>query len=213
VAAASSGAIRYRFYSRWNIGAGDIARVILFCAMTTGVGLNTLMGLGLLLQANVAAQLLGFSQAGAIALGAACLLLTALYVTLAAVLRRPLAIRRWEISMPPVKLALAQIPVGTIHFCFVAAALYELLRATVGVGYFTVAAVYALANVAGIVSHVPGGLGVLEAVVIHVLPGVSVVGALVVFRVVYFLVPFAIGATLLAACELTQRRRSAAMHS
>jgi hypothetical protein len=213
VAAASSGAIRYRFYSRWGIGAGDIARIILFCAMTAGLGLNTLMGLALLLQANVAAKLLGLSQAGAIALGAACLLLTALYVALAAVLRQPLAISRWKIPIPPVKLALAQLAVGTMNFCFVAAALYELLPATVGVGYFAVATVYVLANAASIASHVPGGLGVLEAVVIHVLPEVSVIGALVAFRFIYFLVPLTIGAALFAACELTQRRRRGAFQS
>ena len=207
VAAASSGAIRYRFYSRWGIDAGDIARIIIFCAMTAGLGLNTVMGLALLLRANVAAKLLGFSQAGAIALGAACLLLTGLYVGLAAVLCRPLAIKRWEIPIPPVKLALAQISIGTMDFCFVAAALYELLPAAVGAGYFAVATVYVLANVASIVSHVPGGLGVLEAVVIHLLPEMSVIGALVVFRFIYFLVPFTIGAVLFAACELTQRRR------
>ena len=207
VSAASSGAIRYRFYSRWGIGAGDIARIILFCAMTAGLGLNTLMGLALLLQANVAAKLLGFSQAGAIVLGAACLLLTALYVGLAAVLHRPLAIKRWKIPIPPVKLALAQISIGTINFCFVAAALYELFPATVAVGYFAVATVYVLANVASIVSHVPGGLGVLEAVVIHVLPEVSVIGALVVFRFIYFLVPFTLGAALFATYELRVARR------
>jgi uncharacterized membrane protein YbhN (UPF0104 family) len=207
VAAASSGAIRYRFYSRWGIGAGDIARIILFCAMTAGLGLNTLMGLALLLQANVAAKLLGFSQAAAIALGAACLLLTALYVALAAVLRRPLAIKRWKIAMPPAKLALAQISIGATNFCFVAAALYELFPATVGVGYFDVATIYVLANVASLVSHVPGGLGVLEAVIIHALPEVSVIGALVVFRFIYFLVPVTIGAALFSVYELTQRRR------
>ena len=207
LAAASSGAIRYRFYFRWDIGAGDIARIILFCAMTTTLGLNTLMGLALVLQANVAAKLLGFSQPGAIALGAACLALNVLYVALAAVLRRPLAIKRWEIPIPPVKLAIAQISIGTINFCFVAAALYELLPAAAGVGYFAVATVYVIANAASIVSHVPGGLGVLEAVVIHVLPDVSMIGALVVFRFIYFLLPFIIGVALFAACELRQRCR------
>jgi uncharacterized membrane protein YbhN (UPF0104 family) len=207
VAAASSGAIRYRFYLRWRIDAGDIARIILFCAMTTALGLNTLMGLALLLQANVAAKLLGFSQPRAIALGTTCLLLTALYVALAAVLRRPLAIKRWEIPIPPVKLAIAQIFIGTMDFCFVAAALYELLPATVGIGYFAVATVYVMANVASIISHVPGGLGVLEAVVIHVLPDVSMIGALVVFRFSYFLLPFIIGTVLFAVCEMRQRSR------
>jgi glycosyltransferase 2 family protein len=213
VAAASSGAIRYRFYSRWGIGAGDIARIILFCAMTAVLGLNALMGLALLLQANVAAKLLGFSQTGAIAVGAGCLLLTALYLTLAAVLRQPLTIKRWEIPIPPFKLALAQISVGATNFCFVAAALYELLPATVGVGYFAVATVYVLANVATIVSHVPGGLGVLEAVIIHVLPEAFVIGALVVFRFIYFLIPFTIGVVLFVACELAKRRGRGAFQS
>jgi uncharacterized membrane protein YbhN (UPF0104 family) len=125
------------------------------------------------------------------------------------VLCRPLVIMRWEIPMPPVKLALAQIFTGATNFCFVAAALYQLLPPTAGIGYFAVATVYVLANVASIVSHVPGGLGVLEAVVIHVLPEVSVIGALVVFRFIYFLVQFTIGTTLFAAYELTQRRRGA----
>jgi uncharacterized membrane protein YbhN (UPF0104 family) len=159
------------------------------------------------LQANVAAKLLGFSQPRAIALGTTCLLLTALYVALAAVLRRPLAIKRWEIPIPPVKLAIAQIFIGTMDFCFVAAALYELLPATVGIGYFAVATVYVMANVASIISHVPGGLGVLEAVVIHVLPDVSMIGALVVFRFSYFLLPFIIGTVLFAVCEMRQRSR------
>jgi hypothetical protein len=206
LAAASSGAIRYRFYSRWGIDAGDIAKIIVFCAMTAVLGLNTLLGLVLLMQADVAAKLLGFNRAVAFAFGAACLTFTALYVGLAAVLRRPLTIKRWKISMPPVKLALAQIFIGALNFCFVAAALYHLLPPTAGIGYFAVAAVYAIANFASIVSHVPGGLGVLEAVVIHLMPEASVIGALVVFRVVYFLVPFTIGVVVFAAYELAQRR-------
>jgi uncharacterized membrane protein YbhN (UPF0104 family) len=205
-AAASSGTIRYRFYSRWSVDPGDIAKIILFCAVTAALGLDTLLGLALLLQADVAAKLMGLSRAVAFALGAACLTFSALYVGLAAVLRRPLAIKRWKIAMPPARLALGQILVGALNFCFVAAALYHLLPPTAGVGYFAVAAVYVLANFASILSHVPGGLGVLEAVVIHLMPQASVIGALVVFRVVYFLVPFTIGIVVFAAYELAQRR-------
>ena len=208
MAAVSSGTIRYRFYSRWGIRAGDIARIILFCAMTVGLGLNTLIGLALLLQPEVAAKLLRFSEAFALALGAACLTLTMLYMGLAAVLRGPLVIKRWEISMPPLKLALAQIPVGTMNFCFVAAALHQMLLSVTDTGYFAVATVYALGNVATLISHVPGGLGVFETVVIYLLPRAAVIGALVAFRFIYFLVPLAVGAPLLAAYELAQRRRT-----
>jgi uncharacterized membrane protein YbhN (UPF0104 family) len=207
LAAASSGAIRYRFYARWGLGAGDIAKIILFCAATAALGLDVLLGSALLLQADQASKLLGLDRAVAVALGAACLAGAALYLVLAAAVRRPLEIRGWEITFPPLRLALAQIFVGAINFCLVAAALYHLLPPAAGIQYFTVLTVYVLANVAAIVSHVPGGLGVLEAVVLHLLPAGSVVAALVVFRGLYFLIPFAIGAALLAACELRQRRR------
>jgi len=207
VAAASSGAVRYRFYSRWGLGAGDIARIILFCATTVLLGLNTLAAFTLLFQASAASTLPGLSRSGVIILGLACFLLTALYVALAALLKEPLKLQRWEIPIPPVKLALAQVAVGTINFGLVAAALYTLLPGTVVGGYVAVATVYVLANAASIASHVPGGLGVLEAVVIHAVPELSVVGALVVFRFLYFLVPFTAGAALFAIYELAQRRR------
>ena len=55
-----------------------------------------------------------------------------------------------------------------------------------------------LANIASLIAHVPGGLGVIEAVVATVLPGAGVVAGLIIFRAVYFLVPLLPGATLLA---------------
>jgi uncharacterized membrane protein YbhN (UPF0104 family) len=206
IAAASSGAIRYRFYSRWGIGAGDIARIILFCAMTAALGLAALSGLALLLGAEVATGLLSLGQPFAFSLGVLCLGLTAMYAGLGLVTRAPLAIGHWKIPLPPLKLALEQTLVGTMDFCFVAAVLYELLSPATEVGYFGVVAVYVLANIASIVSHVPGGLGVLEAVVVLMIPEASVVGALIVFRAIYFLVPFTLGVILFVAYELTNRQ-------
>ena len=65
-----------------------------------------------------------------------------------------------------------------------------------------VASVYVMANVATLISHVPGGLGVIESVVLMLLPGTSMLGALIVFRVVYFIIPLALGSMLLALTEL-----------
>lgn len=209
IAALSSGAIRYRFYSRWGIGAADVARIILFCGATVGLGLNTLGGITLLLQPEKAVRLLGLSPALSLAFGIACLALTVLYVALAALLHRPLTIRRWKIPMPPPKLALAQVVIGVINYAFVAATLHALLPPGLNVRYLTVVAVYVLGNLASIVSHVPGGIGVVEALVLYLLPHPAVVAALVAFRVVYFLVPFVFGILLLAAYELILRRRAA----
>ena len=69
-----------------------------------------------------------------------------------------------------------------------------MLAATSDIDFLPVAAAYVTANTAGILSHVPGGLGVIEAVLLSLVPGVNVVGALVAFRAIYFLVPFFIGA-------------------
>jgi glycosyltransferase 2 family protein len=206
-AAASSATIRYRFYSGWNIPAGEIAKIIVFCAMTVALGLNTLAGIALLLRPEMAAALIGFSETVALTLGGACLGMTAAYLCLSILLRGTLTIWQWELSMPAPKLAFAQTCVGTINFCFVAAALHQVLLANIEVTYIAVATIYVLGNFASLLSHVPGGLGVLEAVVIYLLPQAAVVGALLAFRGLYFFLPFVIGVTVFAIYELRQRRR------
>ncbi|MGH6912384.1 MAG: UPF0104 family protein, partial [Geminicoccales bacterium] len=85
--------------------------------------------------------------------------------------------------------------------------LYQMLSASGDIGFFPVAAIYVAANGAAIATHVPGGLGVIEAVVLSLVPGANVIGALIAFRVVYFLIPFLIGGLLLCAFELVRRRR------
>jgi glycosyltransferase 2 family protein len=207
-AALSSGAIRYRFYSRWGIGAGDVAKIILFCGVTVGLGLMILGGCSLILRSDLAAQFLPLSETGAVVLGAACLAAAALYLVLARILRKPLKIRNWTIEMPPLRLALAQVVIGPINFAFVAACLHQTLSGIGDVPYLAVAAVYVIANVTSLISHVPGGLGVIETVVLYLLPGANVIGALIAFRVIYFIIPLCIGGTLFVLTELLLRQKS-----
>jgi uncharacterized membrane protein YbhN (UPF0104 family) len=209
-AALSSGAIRYRFYSRWGVRAGDIAKIILFCGVTVGIGLATLGSLALLLQSEVGATMTGLSQASLVGLGVAGLAAVALYVLLAAHVRKPLHIRHWSIEMPPLRLALAQIVIGPLNFVCVAACLHQALAALADVPYLAVAAVYVTANVTALISHVPGGLGVIETVVLYLLPQTNVIGALIAFRAIYYLVPLAIGGPLFGLCELVLKERKLA---
>lgn len=208
-AALSSGAIRYRFYSRAGLSVEDIAKVILFCGITVGLGLAVLAGLALLLRPEQAQEVTGLSRTLVLAIGAASLIGPAIYVLVAATVRKPLHFRRWSIAMPGLKLALAQVIIGPINFAFVAACLYAVLSAIAGVGYPAVATVYVLANVATLITHAPGGLGVIESVVVTLLPAANLIGAVLVFRFVYFLVPLAIGGTLFAVTELRLRGTSA----
>lgn len=207
-AALSTGAIRYRFYSRWGISGGDIAKIILFCGTTVGLGLMVLAGVSLMLNSGLASQIIGVSEGTVVAIGSAGLAGAALYVVLCANLRKPLHIRKWSIEMPPVGLGLAQVVIGPINFALVAACLHQTLSALQGVSYLGVAAVYVIANVTWLASHVPGGLGVIETVVLYLLPGVDVIGALVAFRTLYFLMPLCIGGSLFLVTELQSNWRA-----
>ncbi len=205
----SSGAIRYRLYSRWGLTVEEVAKLVLFCGVTVGLGLMVLGGIALMLRPDLADTVAHLSNGGAFALGLACLAGAAAYLALAAFVRRPLRLWSWSFAMPDVRLAAAQIVVGTVNFAFVAAALHQALMAVADVGYTEIAAVYVIANTATMITHVPGGLGVIESVVRSFVQGREVIGGLLVFRCVYFFGPLVIGAVLFAVSELARGRVAA----
>lgn len=209
-AALSSGAVRYRFYSRWGLDAPAVARIILFCAMTVGLGLMVLAAAALLLQPDLAAQVTGLSRGGALGLGASCAALSLAYLGLAAYVRRPLSWRRWSVEMPSLRLALGQMVIGPLNFACVAACLHQALLGVADIPYLAVASAYVIANIATLVTHVPGGLGVIESVVQYLLPQADLIGALLVFRFVYFLLPLCLGGLSFVAAETCNGLRSGA---
>ncbi|WP_342642159.1 lysylphosphatidylglycerol synthase domain-containing protein [Rhodoligotrophos ferricapiens] len=201
----SSGAIRYRFYSRWGLGAGDVAKLVLFCGATVALGLIVLGGIALILRNDLAVEMTGLSKGVVITAGIGLLGLTALYLALAARLRTPLEIRGWTLSMPSLRLAVGQVVIGTINFALVAACLHQVLAAVADVAYLQTASAYVLANTATMITHVPGGLGVIESVVLFLVPGQSLIGPLLLFRCVYFLGPLALGLITFLVSELVLR--------
>jgi len=207
LAALSSGAVRYRFYSRWGLNAGEVAKVIVFCGITVGLGLLTLGGAALLLRPGLAVEITGLTLPVIIALGLGCLAAPTIYLILSLVVRRPLRIRRWPLEIPGFRIAIAQVMVGSVNFAFVAGCLHQTLAAVADVAYLGVASVYVIANATALVSHVPGGLGVIESVVMYLLPQDNLIGPLLVFRLVYFLVPLGLGSILFAVTELVLRNR------
>ena len=110
-----------------------------------------------------------------------------------------------EVEMPPMRLAMAQLVIGPLNFACVAGCLHETLAAVLSTPYLGVASVYVIANFAGLVSHVPGGLGVIESVVTFLLPAANIIGAVLAFRFLYFLVPLALGGILFAVAEIVFR--------
>ncbi|ACE94515.1 hypothetical conserved protein (plasmid) [Rhizobium etli CIAT 652] len=204
----SSGAFRYRYYSRWGLTAEDVAKIILFCGVTVGLGLITLGGLALIVNPGDAARLLRIDPASTWLFGLLALAVPVIYAGLAFFIRGSLRLWRWSLQLPRFSIAVAQVGVGTINFMLVSACLHQMLSVFGDVAFFRSVTAYVLANSAILATHVPGGLGVLEATVSYAVPQEASIGALIAFRCTYFFLPLALGTTLLIVSEVIFRRRS-----
>lgn len=198
----SSGAIRYRFYSRWGVKPFEVAKLVLFCGVTVGLGLATLAGTTILASTSAIAPILHLTPFQARALAALMLVLPVAYVAAAALSFRPLSYRQWTLEFPSVRIAAAQVVLGSVNFLCVATCLHFALRSRTHAGFGEVVVAYVAANAATLLSHVPGGLGVIESVVTFLLPGEGVVGPLLAFRMIYFVLPLLLGGTLFLGFEL-----------
>ncbi len=213
LAGLSSGGLRYRYYAHWGMNTEDVAKIVLLSGVTVGIGLAMLTGIVMIINPADGAEVLRVNEATVMAIGVACLAMVAGYLALAKFARAPVRIRKWTFQMPPLRLALAQVVIGTVNFALVAAALREVMAAASDVSYLKAATAYVLANVAIIVTHAPGGLGVLEATVRHVMGDQASIGSLVAFRVIYFFIPLAIGIPVALVTEAIFRARKASAAS
>jgi uncharacterized membrane protein YbhN (UPF0104 family) len=112
------------------------------------------------------------------------------------------------LELPGVASTVAQLCVGAADLCAAAAALYVLLPQGVELDFTAFLAVYVFACILGVVSHAPGGIGVFEATMLHALPGASeesVLASLLLFRILYYFVPFIVALAVLGADEGARR--------
>jgi phosphatidylglycerol lysyltransferase len=207
--ALTGGSVRYRLYSLAGLNGLEITAVIAFCGLTFALGSMVIAGVVL---AAAPARLAGLEGLAPVLVRLAGLLLLALVAAWLignGIRRRPVTIGRWSLTPPSARLTTQQILLSCFEHMLTAAALYQLLPAGNGLSYPALLGIYVIAIVASVVSHVPGGLGVFETVIVMFLPGVppaQVLGALLAFRLVYYLLPLAVAAALLATHELTRRR-------
>src|SRR5262249_23144102 len=115
----------------------------------------------------------------------------------------PLEVRigSWHFAFPSFRLALAQVVLGTINYFCIAACLHQMMSASAPISYLTVATSYVFANFAVLLTHVPGGWGVMEFVILSIVPRLDAVGALIAFRAIYYLMPLGLGLSLLLVLE------------
>lgn len=201
-------AVRLRAYSRHRLDAAAVARTSAFVTLTITLGLVTCGAVALLIGGGpfrVATVTIRARPVGAVLLAG-----VAAYVTWSVVASRDHIGRgRWQLRRPTGRVALAQLLLSSADWLLTATVLFAVLPDAAGLGFAELLRVYLIAQTVGMLSHVPGGVGVFEAVMLtltgrgHASQQAALVAALVSFRIVYYLLPL-FGAMLVAAIsELT----------
>jgi phosphatidylglycerol lysyltransferase len=209
VAALSGGAIRYRMYTPKGLGAAEIARIVAFCTLTFALGASTLAGVSLMADAGEAASLLHSTTRISFVLGVLAIAAVAGYLLTCAFRRAPFEWRGVSFEFPTPGTALRQIVLAVTDLALASAALYVLLPATANISYVAFAGLYMVALAASLLSLVPGGLGVFESVLVLLLPGVpapQLLGALLAYRLVYYVLPFGVALLMMSAHEFQRQR-------
>jgi len=211
LAALASASIRYRFWTAWGLSAVEVAEGVAFTTVTLWLGVATVGGVACLFDGSPTTVMAFTSPVAVRALGLALLAVPIAYVVWNIRARGLVTVAGWRFEAPGPRLAVLQIVAASVDWLLASLVLYALL-APLGVSLGTLVQVFVFAQVLGLASHVPGGLGVFESVVIVALrpvaPPEAVLPALVAYRAIYYLIPFATAAAGLAVYELTKRRSS-----
>lgn len=201
-------AVRYWIYSRVQMTALQVANVTVITGVTFWLGMTAVIGFTLVKAAEPLARLDNLPMAMHVAVGFLVLGLVAAYCVWVALEPRRIQLRGHTLELPGPASTIAQIFVGAADLCAAGAALYCLLPADVDLGFAPFLAIYVFACILGVVSHAPGGIGVFEATMLHFLPGASqsgVLASLLLFRVIYYFLPFIVALAVLGADECDRR--------
>lgn len=205
----TGGAVRYRVYSSWGLTAIDVAKVCFIAGLTFWLGNAAVLGLGVAYHPEAASSIdqLPIWLNRALAL----LLLAALFGYVVWVSSRPRNVGRgnWTVTLPGGRLTLMQILIGIVDLSFCAIAMYILMPDEPYVGFVVVAVIFVSATLLGFASHSPGGLGVFDAAMLYGIMHFDsqfdkeeLLAGMLLFRVLYYIVPFVLSVMLLLFREV-----------
>jgi phosphatidylglycerol lysyltransferase len=205
----TGGAFRLRLYASSGLTATDVAMVTGYTSFTTMLGLAVLAGTSFAAAPGRAAAALHLPRSGCLVAGVGMLAAAAAYALWSCSHRIRLEIRGWLLRAPGAGLGAAQIVLATLDLGCTAAVLWVLLPHSAAIGYVSFAGLFSVAIAAGLVTHLPGGIGAFEAVIVFALPEVppdALLGSLLAYRFVYFLTPLIFATLLFGAEELGAQR-------
>lgn len=208
-------AMRYRLYSRAGLATGVITRVMSLSMLSNWIGYLLLAGAIFGFHAPTLPPGWTIGTAGLRVVGFVLLALAIGYLLLCAASRqRSFFLRGHELSLPSLPLAALQLGMGASNWLLMGGIIFTLLQQRIE--FLTVVGVLLVGAVAGIISRIPAGLGVLEAVFVvllsYQLPKHELVAALLAYRLIYFLIPLGLGVVLYLAAEIQTRKSARSGH-
>lgn len=210
----SGGTVRYRIYSTAaNLSAIDVAKICFIAGLTFWLGNITILGLGFIIHPEAASAVDHLPPSANRAIGVIMLSLLAAYVLWVNMTPRTFGRGGWSVTLPGGKLTVLQILIGVVDLTFCAAAMYMLMPAEPQLDFISVAVIFITATLAGFASHTPGGIGVFDATMLIALDQFNreeLVGALLLFRLLYYIIPFVLSLGLVAWREFVMRPRATA---
>ncbi len=206
----TGGSVRYRLYSAWGLSVGETANVLLVCGMTFWIGFLTMGAVFFFLQPPDLPPTIHLPFNSVFSAGVFCLAVIALYLLSCVLFKKTIRIWKWSFPTPSLGIALGQMAAGCLDWTCSGTALFLLLPHS-SVSFPSFMAIYLLAQLVGFASQVPGGLGVLETIIVvllsPVLHAADVLGALLAFRMVYYLIPFVLGLGLFSGNEIIRNKQ------
>lgn len=207
----TGGAVRYRIYSAYGLDAVDVAKICFIAGLTFWLGNATVLGIGIALEPSAASSVDQLPPVVNRVVAFGMLAVLACYI--AWVWSAPRSIGRggWLVRLPSGPSTLVQIGIGIVDLGCCALAMYMLLPAEPNLGFITLAVIFVSATLLGFASHAPGGLGVFDATMLVALwqfDKEDLLAGLLLFRLLYYIVPFVLALMLLGVREfiLTVRR-------
>jgi phosphatidylglycerol lysyltransferase len=203
--------VRYRLFSAWGLSALQITQVVAFCTLTLWLGFFTLGGAVFLMEPPTVPAAIHLPLASLRPIGIAMLAMVLAYGIATMAKKTTITIREWEIQLPSARIFALQIIIAVLDWMVASLVLFVLLAPGAALSYPEFLAVYLLAQLVGLVSQVPGGLGVFETAIVLMLsarlPANHILGALLGYRVLYYWLPLITAALLLGLQEILRKQQ------
>jgi glycosyltransferase 2 family protein len=203
----TGGAIRFRIYSEYGLSAVDVAKICFLSGLTFWLGNTFVLGIGMAWHPGAASAMDQLPAAinRLVAFGVLSAVLAYFVWLSLGEERRELGQNGWKVKLPSARLTLVQILIGVLDLGFCAMAMYLLMPGDPGIGFMSLAVVFILATLLGFASHAPGSIGVFDAAMLVALPQFGreqLLATLVVFRILYFMIPFGIAISIMGSREI-----------